>query len=118
MRDSSGSDHHQCHTWGMPDASSPALDVLTAIGVNPARIRILQVAARSGPVTADQLMEVTGLARSSVRWHLKPLLAAGLLEQQPDPHFDRTGTPRMVWSADPGRLREVFGGALGDLFSS
>ena len=57
-------------------------ELFRALG-DPARVRILNVIARSGvPVCACDLNEPVGLAQPTVSHHLKKLVDAGLLERE------------------------------------
>jgi ArsR family transcriptional regulator len=75
-----------CAPLGAPtlaegEASATA-ELFRALG-DPARVRIVNLVARSGgPVCACELYEPLGLSQPTVSHHLKKLTAAGLLERE------------------------------------
>ncbi|HST16241.1 MAG TPA: metalloregulator ArsR/SmtB family transcription factor [Gaiellaceae bacterium] len=57
-------------------------ELFSALG-DPARVRIVNLLARSGePVCACELYEPLGLAQPTVSHHLKKLVEAGLLDRE------------------------------------
>ncbi|MCM2563330.1 metalloregulator ArsR/SmtB family transcription factor [Lutimaribacter sp. EGI FJ00015] len=70
--------------------------VAKALG-HPARLRILRLVARTPGCIGGDIVDVIGLAQSTVSEHLRILKDAGVIEGQIDP-------PRVCYSLSPGAL--------------
>lgn len=68
--------------WRYLAAFLPGLNVAKPLG-NPQRTRLLAAVAESPGIDQNQLSEVAGLARGTVRHHLRILLRADLLTERP-----------------------------------
>lgn len=79
---------------GSEDAQLAAL--ARALG-HPARLRILLLLARTPGCIGGDIVQVVGLAQSTVSEHLRILKAAGVIEGQIDP-------PRVCYALAPGAL--------------
>jgi ArsR family transcriptional regulator len=67
----------------LSDGEAEATAALFKVLADPARVRIVNVLARSdGPVCACEFEPTLGLAQSTVSHHLKKLTDAGLLERE------------------------------------
>ncbi|WP_170285709.1 winged helix-turn-helix transcriptional regulator [Microbacterium rhizomatis] len=87
----------------MPDDSSDLLaDLVKTIGLSASRVGIIRIAYRDGQVTADQLMDQLGIARSTLTFHIKPLVDAGILIPEMDPTRagKASGFNRLIWWVD------------------
>lgn len=87
----------------MPDPSSKLIDELVkTIGLSPSRAGIIRIAYQEGHVSAQRLMEQMGISRSTLTFHIKPLVDAGILIAEADP--SRAGRPsgfnRLLWRVD------------------
>lgn len=94
----------------MPEPSPELIDHLVkTIGLSPSRVGIIRIAYRQGHVTAEQLMEQLGIARSTLTHHIQPLVEAGILIAGADP--SRVGTAsgynRILWRVDQEALRQL-----------
>jgi ArsR family transcriptional regulator, arsenate/arsenite/antimonite-responsive transcriptional repressor len=67
---------------------------------HPARLRILRLLARTPGCIGGDIVEVVGLAQSTVSEHLRILKDAGVIEGQIDP-------PRVCYSLSPGALQPL-----------
>ena len=80
---------------------------------HPARIQILQTLGTQGECLCGQVVEVVGLAQSTVSQHLKVLREAGLISGTPD-------GPRSCYCLSAGGLaaaRDAFGSLFDTLTS-
>lgn len=94
----------------MPEPAPELIDDLVkTIGLSPSRAGIIRIANQQGHVTAEQLMEQLGIARSTLTHHIRPLVEAGILIAETDP--SRAGTAsgynRILWSVDQNVLRQL-----------
>ncbi len=64
---------------------------------HPARLRILRLLARTPGCIGGDIVDVVGLAQSTVSEHLRILRDAGVIQGQIDP-------PRVCYSLTPGAL--------------
>jgi len=82
-------------------------DVLVAFGMHKVRAGILRVASRRGAVTAEVLMNELHIARATLGYHIRPLVAAGLLRESTDPARANApaGFNRLLWTVDVDALR-------------
>ena len=69
---------------------------------HPARLKILQLLARTPGCIGGDIVEAVGLAQSTVSEHLRILKAAGVIEGQIDP-------PRVCYALAPGALAPLAG---------
>lgn len=84
----------------MPEDSPDLLaDLVKTIGLSSSRVGIIRIAYRDGQVTADQLMNQLGIARSTLTFHIKPLVDAGILIPEMDPTRagKASGFNRLIW---------------------
>lgn len=83
----------------LEDSPDLLADLVKTIGLSSSRVGIIRIAYREGQVAADQLMEQLGIARSTLTFHIKPLVDAGILIPETDP--SRAGKPsgfnRLIW---------------------
>lgn len=87
-------------------------DLIKPLGISATRTHILAFVARTGPSTAVQMMAEVGIGRSTLAEHLAALESGGLLVSSPDPERPDTGgsgANRLVWTADVGAIRDMFG---------
>lgn len=77
-------------------------DAIDALGISGARTRIIRLAVRNGRVTAQEIMDDTGLSRSGIQKHLVPLVQAGILT--PDTVPEHGVANRLVWSLNREEL--------------
>lgn len=94
----------------MPEPAPELIDDLVkTIGLSPSRAGIIRIAYQEGHVTAGQLMEQLGIARSTLTFHIKPLVDAGILIAETDP--SRVGTAsgfnRILWRVDQEVLQQL-----------
>ena len=70
---------HPAVSYALRNAKSPLFKVLA----DPARLRILShlAAEGCGPISVNELTEISGLSQPTVSHHLKRLTEAGLLEK-------------------------------------
>jgi len=82
------------------------LDAIDTFGMPAVRAGIVRAAAANGSVTAEQLMSDLSVSRSTITYHIKPLVAAGLLVPNADPSRAgaRSGFNRLIWSIDRAAL--------------
>ncbi len=66
----------------LSDEEAEATAVLFRALADPARVRLVNILATSGPVCACELQEPLGLSQPTVSHHLKKLTDAGLLERE------------------------------------
>lgn len=94
----------------MPEPSPELIDDLVkTIGLSPSRVGIVRITYQHGHVTAGQLMEQLGIARSTLTHHIQPLVDAGILIAEADP--SRAGTAsgynRILWRVDQDALQQL-----------
>ena len=86
-------------------AASPSDETLAGWGKalgHPARLAILRTLGQRAECTCGEVVEVVGLAQSTVSQHLKVLREAGLVA-------GRTDGPRSCYCLSPGALAAVSG---------
>lgn len=87
-------------------------DLVKTIGLSPSRVGIIRITYQHGHVTAGQLMEQLGIARSTLTHHIQPLVEAGVLIAETDP--SRAGTAsgynRILWRVDHDVLQQLLRG--------
>ena len=74
-----------CAPLGTPvlsDEAAEATATLFRALADPARVRLVNILAGSGPVCVCELTEPLGLSQPTVSHHLKKLTAAGLLQRE------------------------------------
>lgn len=87
-------------------------DLVKTIGLSASRVGIIRIAYQEGHVTADQLTDELGIARSTLTFHIKPLVDAGILIPEVDPsRAGKSGFNRLIWRIDreavDQRLRNI-----------
>lgn len=76
--------------------------MLEAFGLSQHRVNILRrITATGNGATAAELMAATGLGRSGLEGHLRPLVDAGLVVSHPDPRVIPQVKARLLWEIDP-----------------
>lgn len=84
-------------------------DLPEAAGVSAVRMRILKLAADNESITANMIMDATGLSRSGLQRHIPALVESGLLiEKVSPPEGIRGARNRLVWSLDRTVLDAMF----------
>jgi DNA-binding transcriptional ArsR family regulator len=92
-----------------PDENVALLALSRALVCSDARVRILRTAFREGYCTAAGLMGELGLSRSALTSQIRPLVAAGLLVVETDPHNTNLvgGSNRRRWRIDADAFDEA-----------
>src|SRR5579884_1361087 len=75
----------------------------TRLGVTPTDMQVIESLAGTGPMTAGQLAELTGLTTGAITGMLNRLEEAGLIQRERDPEDGRRVIVRL--SEDPNKMR-------------
>jgi len=104
----------------MPTPEPAPGSLIKAFGIPPARIAVIRAIQQVGTAGADQIMEATGLSRSTLSWHLKPLEEAGILLSEVDPARAgaHSGCNNLLFRLDEEALKEKLQALQADLIET